>query len=118
MLRVIIAALMLVTIGVSACQPRRRENPRCLPSDTTTITEVSTNKIPTEANTLDACTDATCPIPKPDDFENILYPYYGNCTKFCYCIDGIPYVWNCPSGLHFNDNLYVCDWPQNVHCQY
>lgn len=47
------------------------------------------------------------------------YPVYGalpNCSQFCQCSNGIPYLYDCPSGLHFNPSLNVCDWPYRAGC--
>lgn len=41
-------------------------------------------------------------------------PYPGDCTKFILCNDGIPYINNCPAGLHWNQAQGHCDFPENV----
>jgi hypothetical protein len=30
------------------------------------------------------------------------------------CVDGRGYVFNCPEGLAFNQDTYLCDWPDEV----
>ena len=58
---------------------------------------------------------------KPDtcikcpDF-NGLYPHPSECTKWVHCNNDIPYVKDCPAGLHFNPILLVCDWPKVAGC--
>ncbi|XP_074034576.1 peritrophin-1-like [Leptinotarsa decemlineata] len=47
------------------------------------------------------------------------YPVYfslPDCTKFCQCSNGKPYLHGCPDGLHFNPELNVCDQPENANC--
>lgn len=41
-------------------------------------------------------------------------PYPGDCTKFIICIDGIPYINDCPAGLVWNQEVEHCDFPENV----
>jgi chitinase len=31
-------------------------------------------------------------------------------------VGATPYFFNCPSGLHFNPSILVCDWPENAQC--
>ncbi|XP_022825940.1 probable chitinase 10 [Spodoptera litura] len=49
-----------------------------------------------------------------------LAPHPRDCRLFFYCSSigiGIPLVCRrCPAGLHFNPELLVCDWPNNVNC--
>lgn len=47
------------------------------------------------------------------------FPVYGalpNCSQFCQCSNGVPYLHNCSAGLHFNPVLNVCDWPNAAGC--
>ncbi|KAJ8968420.1 hypothetical protein NQ314_002311 [Rhamnusium bicolor] len=39
-----------------------------------------------------------------------------NCSQFCQCSNGKPYLHDCPDGLHFNSVLNVCNWPEDAHC--
>ncbi|GJQ81033.1 hypothetical protein Trydic_g21842, partial [Trypoxylus dichotomus] len=39
-----------------------------------------------------------------------------DCTIFYKCDWGTPIQMNCPSGLHFNPTLNVCDWPAAAGC--
>ncbi|XP_054713746.1 mucin-2-like, partial [Uloborus diversus] len=45
-----------------------------------------------------------------------LYPDPYNCTKFFHCSHFTPYQKDCPSNLHFNAELQVCDWPYRAEC--
>ncbi|KAG0700419.1 Peritrophin-1 [Chionoecetes opilio] len=38
------------------------------------------------------------------------------CTEWVHCDHNIPYVKDCPAGLHFNAQLKVCDWPASAGC--
>lgn len=45
-----------------------------------------------------------------------LFPHPKACTKWVHCDHFIPYVKDCPAGLHFNPTLKVCDWPYRAGC--
>ncbi|XP_023242388.1 LOW QUALITY PROTEIN: uncharacterized protein LOC111640596 [Centruroides sculpturatus] len=47
--------------------------------------------------------------------HNGLFPHK-NCNKFVHCSNWMPYVKDCPAGLHYNPKLKVCDWPDNAGC--
>lgn len=47
--------------------------------------------------------------------RNGVFSKTGDCTRFYLCSNGIAYLKSCPSSLHFNPDLKVCDWPKNVH---
>ncbi|XP_022906208.2 peritrophin-1-like [Onthophagus taurus] len=40
----------------------------------------------------------------------------GDCTVFYKCDWGKAVKFDCPSGLHFNKDLEVCDWPDRAGC--
>jgi hypothetical protein len=43
-------------------------------------------------------------------------PFPGDCTKFCKCEHLGAQEFDCPGGLHFNEVLQLCDWPENAGC--
>uniref|UniRef100_A0A2A4JGS2 Chitin-binding type-2 domain-containing protein n=1 Tax=Heliothis virescens TaxID=7102 RepID=A0A2A4JGS2_HELVI len=46
-----------------------------------------------------------------------LAPHPHDCRLFYYCSSVLrPICRRCPLGLHFNPELQVCDWPNNVNC--
>ena len=45
------------------------------------------------------------------------YPFPGNPHLFIYVSDGIATVMECPEGMHFNQEMCHCDWPQNTFWQ-
>ncbi|CAH2049159.1 unnamed protein product, partial [Iphiclides podalirius] len=45
-----------------------------------------------------------------------LLPSEGSCSEFYYCLNGELVLMNCPSTLHFNRRLQVCDLPLNACC--
>ena len=47
---------------------------------------------------------------------NGIYAYPGDCSKYYQCGHGTPYVYTCPSGTLFNDQIKTCDWAANVVC--
>ena len=70
-----------------------------------------------ESETCDVASNVKCPnqptskCPKPDG----LFPSE-ECSQFIHCSNGIAYLKDCPDGLHFNAQILVCDWPENVKC--
>lgn len=42
--------------------------------------------------------------------------HFKDCTVFYMCNWGTPIEMQCPSGLHVNSNLNVCDWPWDAGC--
>ncbi|XP_013774373.1 uncharacterized protein LOC106459308 [Limulus polyphemus] len=45
-----------------------------------------------------------------------LFPHPKDCGKFIKCSHWMPYVMNCPSKLHFDPAIKVCDWPNKDGC--
>lgn len=64
---------------------------------------------------LGGCEKVTCP-PENGEFA-VLLANPDNCRAFCKCDWGNAYYHECPSELHFNAELGVCDWPENAGCQ-
>ncbi|XP_071953415.1 chondroitin proteoglycan 2-like [Antedon mediterranea] len=42
------------------------------------------------------------------------YRHPDDCKRFFTCVSHIRYVFRCPLGLFYNQNIGVCDWPFNV----
>lgn len=61
-------------------------------------------------NTEEIITGFLCPD------EEGLYPHPRNCGQFIQCAHRYPYLFDCPSPLHFNERLKVCDWPAAAGC--
>ncbi|XP_068993190.1 chondroitin proteoglycan-2-like [Neodiprion pinetum] len=55
--------------------------------------------------------------PKVNGVYAVSIPNYRDCRKFYKCDHGKAVPFSCPSGLLYNRNLQVCDWPQNVICR-
>ncbi|GIY98921.1 putative chitinase 3, partial [Caerostris extrusa] len=51
----------------------------------------------------------------PNDFG--YYRHAGNCSNFYQCIEGVPSIKQCPTGLFFNSKLGMCDWAAQVNCR-
>ncbi|NP_001243938.1 insect intestinal mucin precursor [Bombyx mori] len=98
---------------------------------TTTQAPTTTQEPDTEPPTTTAApTVAPTPEPEPEkpeiDFlENgcpvnphihWLLPHEGNCNLFYYCVWGRKVLRHCPSTLHFNKVIQVCDWPWDAGC--
>lgn len=72
----------------------------------------SSSSIPTYLGCI-----GTCPLPDPID-RTIQLPYRDDCTKFCTCSNGTPYLMSCPAGLHFDTKVSVCNWPWRARCRW
>lgn len=46
--------------------------------------------------------------------EGDLLPNPDDAGSFFHCSHGVAYLKKCPSILHFNPVLKVCDWPENA----
>ncbi|KAK9686833.1 Chitin binding Peritrophin-A domain [Popillia japonica] len=55
--------------------------------------------------------------PEVDGEYVTLLPHGSDCTKFYICNEGTPVVAECPAGLLFNPNLFVCDYPESAGCE-
>ncbi|KOB58171.1 Insect intestinal mucin 4 [Operophtera brumata] len=54
-----------------------------------------------------------CPV---DPHIHWLLPHAEDCNLFYYCVWGELVLRECPSALHFNPVIQVCDWPTNAGC--
>merc|ERR1712127_289228 len=52
----------------------------------------------------------------PQNRNDYLLPNPADCGSFYSCSNYTPYLMQCPTGLHFNPTLLVCDWPANAGC--
>ncbi|XP_065562656.1 peritrophin-1-like [Artemia franciscana] len=52
--------------------------------------------------------------PEVDGDYPVYFPYPGDCERFIQCTNGWENYFNCPSGLVFDTNLNVCNYPENV----
>ena len=41
-----------------------------------------------------------------------------DCSVYQWCVHGKELDQQCPSGLYWNQEVNVCDWPRNVNCPY
>jgi hypothetical protein len=57
-----------------------------------------------------------CPWPDPLNYT-VHLPHETDCTKFYKCDNGQKVEFDCPDGLHFNEELEVCDWPEYAGCE-
>ena len=60
--------------------------------------------------------EGSCPQTDPLDYT-VLLPHPTDCSSFFSCSNGVPIEMHCPAGLYFNNELKVCDWPQNANCR-
>ncbi|XP_076751504.1 peritrophin-1 [Xylocopa sonorina] len=55
--------------------------------------------------------------PPHNSVDVILLPNPDDCGSYYSCNEGKAWLLNCSEGLHFNPELNVCDWPENVNCE-
>lgn len=41
----------------------------------------------------------------------------GDCNKFYRCANGQLFIMDCSSGLHFDQNMKICNWPDQANCK-
>ncbi|XP_063979939.1 uncharacterized protein LOC135163964 [Diachasmimorpha longicaudata] len=56
-----------------------------------------------------------CPAINPNN-DVYLLPHT-NCSQYCTCNYGTPFVMPCPPGLHFSTKDKTCDWPAQAKCK-
>ncbi|XP_035223247.1 fibrillin-3-like isoform X2 [Stegodyphus dumicola] len=78
-------------------------------SFTTKSVEKTTEKM-VSASTVPPSLEFSC----PSRFG--LFPDSRSCFRFYHCSHWVPHHKWCPSGLHFNPTLRVCDWPYRAGC--
>lgn len=66
------------------------------------------------ANNEPPSADGVCPA-ENGEFVSFLRDL-ADCSVFYFCDHGNAVQMSCLDGLHFNPELHVCDWPQNVGC--
>ena len=54
--------------------------------------------------------------PEGQDHEISFLPSPIDCSKYYVCVHSEPIEMECPAGLWFNNELNVCDFPDNVVC--
>ena len=54
--------------------------------------------------------------PEGQDNEISFLPSPVDCSKYYVCVHSEPIEMECPAGLWFNNELNVCDFPDNVVC--
>lgn len=79
---------------------------------TTWYTSIPTNPSSSPSDDVLGCY-GRCPAVDPDFVVHLIHK---ECTKFCKCDMGKPFVINCPANLHFNPKLEVCDNPGHAQC--
>jgi hypothetical protein len=79
------------------------QNVECSPNPITIEETDTTTELPTTGEPF------TCPT------QHGLYAHQ-NCWMFWQCSYWTPYEFLCAKGTAWNDNIKVCDWPQNVGC--
>ncbi|KAG7164862.1 chitinase 10-like 5, partial [Homarus americanus] len=72
-----------------------------------TIASVSTHRPP--AKPFEPTTSGTCT-------ESKTRGVFGDCKSFQQCVNGGWLTLRCAEGLHWNDHIKICDWPQLAKC--
>jgi len=112
----------------NATPPTAPTNPTTEPTTTPTKPPSPPTKPPptkpptTPPPTIPTVPPTTTPEPLPPGINctivphGTLYPHPDSCQKFVQCDYGVGAVKYCPSNLHFNPKLLVCDWPEVAGC--
>lgn len=58
--------------------------------------------------------DVVCP-PSTDGYA-VFLPYPYDCNLYYECDGPNAYLMSCPSHLHFDASLNVCNWPSQAQC--
>jgi len=82
-----------------------------LGSTTSSVAKTTTTTQPATTSKATSKPETFC-----SDKNDGLYSHDQDCSLFYQCHQGITFEKNCPSGLYFNQNNQVCDWPSNVQC--
>lgn len=45
------------------------------------------------------------------------HPHPSNCESYFICANGQPHEFTCSPGLHFNDRIGQCDFPEVANCE-
>ena len=67
------------------------------------------------SSTIDFVVNAV-ECPEGNDNEISFLPSPIDCSKYYVCVHSEPIEMQCPEGLWFNNELNVCDFPDNVVC--
>ena len=67
--------------------------------------------------TADATESKKVSCPTDNNDEYVVYPDPNSCSNFYKCDYGVPIMFECPEGLHFNPEIEACDWPANAGCE-
>uniref|UniRef100_A0A7G3ASV1 Putative peritrophin n=1 Tax=Lutzomyia longipalpis TaxID=7200 RepID=A0A7G3ASV1_LUTLO len=59
-----------------------------------------------------------CPEEQEQRKDLVMFPHESDCGKFYICSHGRPHEFSCPWGLYFNPEKNLCDWKENVECNY
>jgi hypothetical protein len=68
----------------------------------------------TTSNSNHTTTPGPTTGPEPDcphSDDLIYFPYYGDCTKYWECFAGNSYLYSCPDGLWWHQEINQCDYP-------
>ena len=84
---------------------------------------------PVVESTMSVRPEETTAAPEPTSFPppipfvpnclvkgDSFFAHPNDCSQFYRCHGATSYFFNCPTGLYFNPDILVCDWPSNVQC--
>lgn len=52
----------------------------------------------------------------PEDISKYYYHHESDCNKYYQCAEYGLVLKACPEDLHFDRNLYICGYPEDVQC--
>jgi hypothetical protein len=96
---------IIVVIGLTTGSA----NAQLAPSVSSAFTTIG-NQVIVALDDMESCKSIIC-----DPTQEVQYfAHPSRYDAFCQCSNGVPYFQPCPSTLHFNPNLNVCDYPENA----
>ena len=54
--------------------------------------------------------------PESADGQSVFLPYPYDCGKYYHCVGEVPILRECPTGLHFDTSINVCNFPELAGC--
>ncbi|KAI0214238.1 Acidic mammalian chitinase [Lamellibrachia satsuma] len=87
-------------------------------TDSTTTTTPSTTTTSSTTTTTTTTAAGSVTVFSCASRPNGYYANSADCGKYYWCVNGIKYAFDCPSGLYWDPAVDACNWPTEVQQQY